>query len=146
MILEHCLNVRMSKTSCYIQLDLSAYSQKVLDTLSTYLGTGPKTRKFLLPSDTVDCIAKEEVERSEGDQLYIDNFSYRSILEALFFLPQDGCILCCGPSIEVWVQADKGNMYIDNLFTAICAWNCEYIWALYSVAVDLLMQIGRVMC
>ena len=40
---------------------------------NTYLGKGTKTRKCPLPSDTIDRIAKEPVERSEEDQAYIEN-------------------------------------------------------------------------
>ena len=47
---------------------------------STYLGAGNKTSKFPFPSDTMDCIAKESMERSEEDQAYIDNFPYRSMM------------------------------------------------------------------
>ena len=50
------------------------YSRKVLGTFSTSLGTEIKTRKCPLPSDTMDCIAKELAEQSEEDQAYIDNF------------------------------------------------------------------------
>ena len=40
--LEHFLNVSITSTSSYIQLDRSVCSQKVLDTLSTCLGARTK--------------------------------------------------------------------------------------------------------
>ena len=49
--LEHFLNVHVPRTSSYIQLNQSMYSQKILDTFSAYLGAGTKT--------SIDRIAKE---------------------------------------------------------------------------------------
>ena len=84
--LENFLNVRVTRSCSCIQLDQSVYSQKVLDTFSAHLGTGTKTRKCPLPSDTMDRIAKEPKECSEEDQRYVDNFPYRSMLGALLYL------------------------------------------------------------
>ena len=42
--LEHFLKLRVTRTSSYIQLDKSVYSQKVLYTFSAHLGAGTKTR------------------------------------------------------------------------------------------------------
>ena len=52
-----------TRTSSYIQLDQSMNRRKVLDMFSTYQATGTKIRKCSLPSDTMDFIAKEPVER-----------------------------------------------------------------------------------
>ena len=40
----------------------------------------------LLPSDAIDRIAKDQVELIEQEQMYVDNFSYRSLLGALLYL------------------------------------------------------------
>ena len=84
--LEHFLNVRVTRSCSYIQLDQSVYSQKVLDTFSAHLGTENKTRKCPLPSDTMDRIVKEPKECSEEDQRYVDNFRYQRMLGALLYL------------------------------------------------------------
>ena len=85
--LEHFLNVRVTRSCSYVQLDQSVYSQKVFDTFSAHIGTENKTRKCPLPSDTMDRIAKEPKEGSEEDQRYVNNnFPYRSMLGALLYL------------------------------------------------------------
>ena len=82
--LVHFLNVLVTRSCSYVQLDQSVYSQKVFDTFSAYLGTENKIRRYPLPSDTLDRIAKEPKECSEEDQRYVDNFPfYRRILGAL---------------------------------------------------------------
>ena len=83
--LDHFLNVRVTRLSSCTQLDQSVYSQKVLDTFSAHLGTGTKTRKCPLSSDTMDRIAKEPKECSEEDQRDLDNFPYRNMLGALLY-------------------------------------------------------------
>ena len=73
-VLEHFLNVRVTRSCSYIQLDQSVYTQKVLDTFSAHLGTVTKIRKCPLLSDTME------------DQRFVDNFPYRSMLGALLYL------------------------------------------------------------
>ena len=84
--LEHFLNVCVTRSRSYIQLDQSVYTQKVLDTFSAHLGTENKIRKRPLPSDTMDRIAKEPKECSEEDQWHVDNFPHRKMLGALLYL------------------------------------------------------------
>ena len=84
--LKHILKVRVTRSCSYIQLDQSVYSQKVLDTCSAHLGTETNIRKCPLPCDTMNRIAKEPKECSEEDHRYVDNFPYRSMLDALLYL------------------------------------------------------------
>ena len=58
----------------------------MFDTFNAHLGTENKFRKYPLPSDTLDRIAKEPKECSEEDQWYVDNFPHRSMLSALLYL------------------------------------------------------------
>ena len=63
--LEHFLNVRVTGTRRFIQLDHSVHIQKVLDKFADFLGPPQKTRKSPLPSDASKRIARAEGELSE---------------------------------------------------------------------------------
>ena len=84
--LEHFLNVRVTRTRRFIQLDQSVYTQKVLDKFADFLGPPQKTKKSPLPSDASERIARVEGELSDDDRVYLDNFPYRSVLGALLYL------------------------------------------------------------
>ena len=84
--LEHFLNVRVTRTSSFLQLDQTVYASKVLEKFSAFLGPPTKIRKSPLPSDTPERIAREAPQLTEEEQAYIDNFPYRSLLGALLYL------------------------------------------------------------
>ena len=84
--LEHFLNVRVTRSRHYIQLDQSVYTSKVLEKFVTFLGPTHRVRKSPPPSDAVDRIARVEQELSDADQTYVGNFPYRSLLGALLYL------------------------------------------------------------
>ena len=74
--LEHFLNVRVTRSRKYIQLNQSVYTSKVLEKFVTFLGPTHKVRKSPLPSDAVERIGRVEQELSDADQTYVDNFPY----------------------------------------------------------------------
>ena len=51
--LEFFLNVRVTRTKRFIQLDWSVYIHKVLDKIADFIDPRHKTRKCLLPSDAL---------------------------------------------------------------------------------------------
>ena len=84
--LEHFLNIRVTRTRKYMQLNQTVYAAKVLNMFEAFLGPTQKTRKYPLPSNAVDLIAQEQEELSEEQQRWLDNFPYRSLLGALLYL------------------------------------------------------------
>ena len=59
--LKHFLNIRVTRTRKYMQLDQSVYAViKVLNMFEAFLGSTQKTRKYPLPSNAVDLIAQEQ--------------------------------------------------------------------------------------
>jgi hypothetical protein len=88
--LEHFLNVRVTRTKDYIQMDQTVYTEKVLEKNAAFLGPSDKTKKNPLPADAMDRIAKGKSDEAEGvsteDQAYLDNFPYRSLLGAVLYL------------------------------------------------------------
>ena len=58
--LEYFLNVRVTRTRRFIQLDQSVYTQKLLDKFADFLGPPQKTKKSPLPSDASKRIARAE--------------------------------------------------------------------------------------
>ena len=81
--LEFLLNVCVTCTKRFIQLDQSVYIHKVLDKFADFNGPPHKTRTCSLPSNAVDRIAQDQQELLTQEQVYQDNFSYRSLLGAL---------------------------------------------------------------
>jgi hypothetical protein len=88
--LEHFLNVRVTRTKDYMQMDQTVYTEKVLEKNAAFLGPADKTKKNPLPADASDRIAKGARDAAEGvseeDQAYLDNFPYRSLLGAVLYL------------------------------------------------------------
>ena len=85
------MNVRVTRSREYIQLDQRVYTSKVLEKFATFLGPAHKVRKSPLPSDAVYLIARLKQELSNVDQTYVDNFPYRSLLGALLYLSMNTC-------------------------------------------------------
>jgi hypothetical protein len=88
--LEHFLNIRVTRTDKYLQMDQAVYAQKVLETHAEHIGGNPKkTRKHPMPDNAMDKI-KEEADAaadiSEEDQNWLDNFPYRALLGAILYL------------------------------------------------------------
>jgi hypothetical protein len=84
--LEHFLNVRVTRSSEYIKLDQSVYTEKVLDKFADFLGPPHKTKKYPLPSDAAAMLGCPDAGLTEDDQLYLDNFPYRSLIGAVLYL------------------------------------------------------------
>jgi hypothetical protein len=88
-ILEHFLNIRVVRTTNYLQMDQSVYIQKVLDKHVDYLGDPKKTRKNPMPHDAMKKIKEEMDEENpvgEEDKIFIENFPYRTLLGATLYL------------------------------------------------------------
>ena len=87
--LEHFLNVRVTRTKDYLQMDQKVYTEKVLEQHADHLGPAEKTRKQPLPTNAMDQIGQEAREKlpvSDEDQAFLDNFPYRSLLGAVLYL------------------------------------------------------------
>jgi hypothetical protein len=88
--LEHFLNIRVTRTDEYLQMDQAVYAQKVLDKHADHIGGNPKkTRKHPMPDNAMDKIKEEadaEADISEEDQNWLDNFPYRALLGAILYL------------------------------------------------------------
>ena len=89
--LEHFLNVRVTRTSSFLQLVQTVYASKVLEKFSAFLGPPTKIRK----------IARKAPQLTEEEQAYIDNFPYRSTV-ILVNEYSPWYYLCCGSFISIW--------------------------------------------
>ena len=67
-------------------MDQSVYLQKILDKFSEFLGPKEKTRKHPLPDTAVNKLAQQDRDLSSDDQLYLENFPYRSLIGAVLYL------------------------------------------------------------
>ncbi len=84
--LEHFLNVRVTRTKNYIQLDQSTYAEKILTKYAAFLGPSNKVRKSPLPVDAMDRINCTDSENSSQEEEGVDNYPYRSLLGAMLYL------------------------------------------------------------
>ena len=84
--LEHFLNVRVTRQSGSLRMDQTVYAEKVLEKFEPFLGSPTRTRKYPLPSDAPERLAREDVDITAEDQLYLDNFPYRSLIGATLYL------------------------------------------------------------
>ena len=84
--LEHFLNVRVTRMKGALRMDQSVYAQKVLDKFESFLGPPKKTRKHPLRYEAPDILKIQDENLSEEDQLYLDNFPYRSLIGATLYL------------------------------------------------------------
>ena len=82
--LEFFLNVCVTRTKRFIQLDQSVYIKSCwIHLLTSLVHLTRHVSKCPLPSNAVDRIAQDQGELTEQEQIYLDNFPYRSLLGAL---------------------------------------------------------------
>ena len=84
--LQHFLNVRVRRTSSFIQLLQAVYAQKVFHRFHHFIGFNQKTLRYPLPADAVSRIESETPILSEDQQERLYNFPYRSLMGALLYL------------------------------------------------------------
>ena len=84
--MKYFLNIKITRTRTATSLfmDQTTYAKKILAKFTDYLGT-KKAKKYPFPDDAMDQLASTPV-LTAAQQLFVDNFPYRSIVGALLYL------------------------------------------------------------
>jgi hypothetical protein len=81
---KYFLNIKIARTTNSLLMDQTTYAKKILAKFTDYLGT-KKPKKYPFPDDAMDQLASTPV-LTAAQQLFVDNFPYRSIVGALLYL------------------------------------------------------------
>ena len=84
--LQHFLNVRVTWEDGAVRMDQTVYAKKVLEKFEAFLGPLTKTRKHPLRYEAPDLLSQEDSDLTAEEQLYLDNFPYRSLIGATLYL------------------------------------------------------------
>lgn len=85
--MEHYLNVRVTRTKTSLMQDQTVYVLKIMEKFANFLGSLTKTRKYPLPANAADMLARSKTEKlSAKEEEYVENFPFRSMLGALLYL------------------------------------------------------------
>ena len=79
--MKYFLNIKITRTANSLLMDQTTYAKKILAKFTDYLGI-KKPKKYPFPDDAMDQLASTPV-LTAAQQLFVDNFPYRSIVGAL---------------------------------------------------------------
>jgi hypothetical protein len=83
--MNHFLNIKITRTTDYLRMDQTTYAKKIIAKFIDYLGVDVKNKKYPFPADAMERLA-DTSPITQAQQLFVDNFPYRSIVGALLYL------------------------------------------------------------
>ena len=124
--LEHFLNVYVTRSRKCIQLDQCVYTAKVLEMFATLLGALTKFGGSHYPGMLWIGLQEWELELSDPEQIYVDNFPYRSFLGALLHLSINTSpdSVCDMGLLSRFGSKPTLTTSPHHLPDAACTWNC----------------------